>query len=144
MLGNKRGTSAVAGGTTLISRETRIIGNVHFSGNLEIEGEVVGDVLAAPGSDAMVRLVEAGSIQGEIHAPRVMINGSVEGAVHATSHLELAPRARVAGDVHYHIIEMAAGAEVNGRLLHCMETAADPDDAGRNAAALQAPAAKVD
>ena len=121
MWGNKRGSSAVAGGTTLISRETTFTGTIRFSGNLEIEGEVVGDVLAAPGSDAVVRLVEAGRIQGEIHAPCVVINGTVEGAVHAAQHLELAHRARVTGDVHYHIIEMAAGAEVNGRLLHRME-----------------------
>ena len=144
MWGNKRGTSAVAGCTTLISRDTQFIGTIHFSGNLEIEGDVVGDVLAAPGADAVVRLVEAGRIQGEIRAPRVMINGAVEGAVHATRHLELAPRARVSGDVHYHIIEMAAGAEVNGRLLHCME----PEEASAAPAAVflgqQDAVAKVD
>jgi cytoskeletal protein CcmA (bactofilin family) len=51
----------------------------------------------------------------------VMINGAVEGIVYATRHLELAPSARVIGDVYYSIIEMAAGAEINGRLLHRLE-----------------------
>jgi cytoskeletal protein CcmA (bactofilin family) len=111
----------VTGGTTLVSRETTINGDLHFSGNLEIEGQVKGNVIAEPGKEAMVRIVAAGRVEGEIRAPMVMINGAVEGIVYATRHLELAPFARVIGDVYYSIIEMAAGAEVNGRLLHRLE-----------------------
>ncbi|MEQ8802623.1 bactofilin family protein [Haliea sp.] len=121
MLGSKRGGTTVAGGTTLVSRETTINGDLHFSGNLEIEGQVNGCVIAEAGKDAMVRVVAAGRVEGEIRAPVVMINGTVEGSVHAARHLELAPCARVSGDVFYNIVEMAAGAEINGRLLHRSE-----------------------
>ena len=121
MLGSKRKAAMVAGGTTLVSRETTITGDLQFSGNLEIEGVVKGSVIAEPGKEAMVRVVAAGSVEGEIRAPMVMINGAVEGCVHASRHLELAPCARVSGDIYYSIVEMAAGAEINGRMLHSPE-----------------------
>ncbi len=121
MLGNKRKGAMVAGGTTLVSRETTINGDLLFSGNLEIEGTVKGSVVAEAGSEAMVRVVAAGFVEGEIRAPMVMINGRVEGCVHASRHLELAPCARVSGDIYYSIVEMAAGAEINGRMLHSPE-----------------------
>ncbi|HEY7776834.1 MAG TPA: polymer-forming cytoskeletal protein [Kineobactrum sp.] len=121
MLGSKRNGTTVTGGTTLISRETTVSGDISFSGNLEIEGEVKGNILAERDQEAMVRIVETGRVEGEIRAPRVMINGTVEGSVHAAKHLELAPHARVLGDIHYNLVEMSAGAEVNGRLLHTGE-----------------------
>jgi len=42
----------------------------------------------------------------------------VEGDVHSTQHLELAAKARVVGNVYYHLIEMVMGSEVNGSLCH--------------------------
>ncbi|MCP4183233.1 MAG: polymer-forming cytoskeletal protein, partial [Hyphomicrobiales bacterium] len=63
-----------------------------------------------------VRVLENGQVKGDIAAPKVAINGSVKGAVHA-SILELATNARVDGDVHYSSIEMMRGAQVNGNLL---------------------------
>ncbi len=121
MLGSKRGRATVAGGTTLVSRDTTINGDLHFSGNLEIEGQVKGSVIAEAGKESMVRVVQAGHVEGEIRAPIVMINGTVEGIVYAARHLELAPCARISGDVYYSIVEMAAGAEINGRMLHWSE-----------------------
>jgi cytoskeletal protein CcmA (bactofilin family) len=41
--------------------------------------------------------------------------------VHAGERLELAPQARIVGDVHYRTLEMAAGAQVNGRMSHRVE-----------------------
>ena len=50
--------------------------------------------------------------------PSVIVNGLVEGDVHSTQHLELAAKARVVGNVYYHLIEMVMGSEVNGSLCH--------------------------
>jgi cytoskeletal protein CcmA (bactofilin family) len=52
----------------------------------------------------------------------VIINGSVDGNVYSSRHLELASKARVQGNVFYSLVEMAAGAEVNGNLAHMAET----------------------
>ena len=121
MLGNKKSSVSVSGKTTLISSDTVILGDIRFSGVLDVEGLVQGNILAQPGKDAMVRVVAKGRVEGEIRAPSVIINGAVEGNVHSTKHLELASKARVQGNVYYTLVEMAAGAEVNGSLAHVAE-----------------------
>ncbi len=125
MLGSKKSSMNVSGKTTLVSTETVIVGDVHFSGVLDVEGLVKGNIVAEPGKDALVRIVDKGRVEGEIRAPSVVINGAVEGDVYATVHLELASRARVLGDVYYALVEMAAGAEVNGNLAHMADTDAE-------------------
>lgn len=120
MWGNKR-KSGVGGGTTLVSHDTVIIGDIRFSGNLDVEGLVQGNIIADATSDALVRVVGKGRVEGEIRVPSVVINGEVRGTVYATRHLELAPKCRVEGDVFYHTVEMAAGAEINGSLTHVPE-----------------------
>ncbi len=117
MLGHKK-AGTVAGATTLVSCDTTIVGDLHFSGNLDIEGLVQGNVIARAGKDALVRVVGAGRVEGEIRAPLVVVNGQVKGDVHCTERLELAEHARVEGNVFYVLLEMAVGAEVNGSLTH--------------------------
>ena len=104
--------------TTLISKATEVTGDIHFSGVLEVEGKVRGNIYADEDSSAEVRIRESGLVQGEIKVPSVIINGLVEGDVHSTQHLELAAKARVVGNVYYHLIEMVMGSEVNGSLCH--------------------------
>ncbi|WP_238152109.1 polymer-forming cytoskeletal protein [Microbulbifer sp. A4B17] len=103
--------------TTLIARQTEISGDIHFRGNLVIEGKVRGNVTAHSDSDARLQIVDGGIIEGEIRVPQVVINGNVKGDVFAARHLELASKAMVEGNVHYKLIEMLKGAQVNGALV---------------------------
>ncbi|MDP5208759.1 MULTISPECIES: polymer-forming cytoskeletal protein [unclassified Microbulbifer] len=103
--------------TTLIARQTEVSGNIHFRGNLVIEGKVKGNVSANSDSEARLQIVEGGIIEGEIRVPQVVINGHVHGDVYAARHLELAAKAMVEGNVHYKLIEMVKGAQVNGALV---------------------------
>jgi cytoskeletal protein CcmA (bactofilin family) len=48
----------------------------------------------------------------------VIVNGAVEGDVHAEKRLDLGAEARITGDVYYSLIEMAVGAAVNGKMMH--------------------------
>lgn len=121
MLGTKKSSFGNTGNTTLVSRDTVIVGDVHFSGNLDIEGLVQGNIIAQPDKDAHVRVVQEGRVEGDIRAPSVVINGSVEGDVYSSNHLELASKASVQGNVFYTLVEMAAGSEVNGSLKHMSE-----------------------
>jgi cytoskeletal protein CcmA (bactofilin family) len=120
MLGSKK-TASVSGGTTLVSHDTVIVGNVHFSGNLDVEGLVQGNIIAQSEKEALLRIVGKGRVEGEIRVPCVIINGAVQGNVYSSKHLELASKSRVQGNVFYTLIEMAAGAEVNGSLTHMAE-----------------------
>jgi cytoskeletal protein CcmA (bactofilin family) len=129
MLGRKK-TVSVSGGTTLISHETEIVGDILFYGNLDVEGLVQGNIVAHADKDAVIRIVGKGRVEGEIRVPNVIINGEVKGNVYATKHLELAPNSRVEGSVFYSQVEMAAGAEVNGSLAHMDDAEASTDTGG--------------
>lgn len=129
MLGNKeKGTFGSSNATTLVSRDTEIVGDLKFSGNLDIEGIVRGNIIAVSGKDAVVRVVDKGLVEGEIRAPSVIVNGTVSGDVYSTKHLELASKARVTGNVHYTLVEMAIGAEVNGSLTHTSDASKPAKD----------------
>jgi cytoskeletal protein CcmA (bactofilin family) len=103
---------------TLISRATEIVGDLHFSGELIVEGKIKGNIYAEDDSDALVRVVEQGSVEGEICVPSVIVNGLVQGDVRSTKHIELAAKAVVMGNVYYNLIEMVMGSEINGKLMH--------------------------
>lgn len=57
-------------------------------------------------------------IEGEVKVPNVVVNGTIIGDVHAMTHIEVATKARIHGNIYYSLIEMAMGAEVNGTLVH--------------------------
>ncbi|PXX89003.1 cell shape determination protein CcmA [Marinobacter vulgaris] len=106
---------------TLVSTRTTVEGDVHFSGGLHVDGKIRGRVVAEEGGDAVLRVSEVGSVEGDIVAPHVIINGMVHGDVYASTHLELAEKASIHGNVYYNLIEMAMGASVNGSLVHQSE-----------------------
>jgi cytoskeletal protein CcmA (bactofilin family) len=106
--------------TSLIARGTVIRGDLRFTGALHLDGRIEGAVLAE-GDDAMFTLSEHGEVQGEVHVPQAVINGHITGDVHVSVRLELAPMARIDGDLRYHTLEMAAGAQVNGRISRQIE-----------------------
>ena len=103
---------------TLISKGTSIVGDVHFSGDLQVEGRVKGNILVEGGNDAKLVIADKGIVEGEIRVPMVVINGKVIGNVYSSKHLELAAKAVVEGNVHYQLIEMVKGAQVNGSLVY--------------------------
>ncbi len=103
----------------LIGSQVVIRGDVEFSGGLYVEGRIQGKVVALEGaSGANLTLAENGIIDGEIRAQVVVISGRMDGDVHASERVELTPSARVNGNVHYQVVEMSAGAQLNGRLIH--------------------------
>lgn len=105
---------------TLIGQQTEIRGDVHFTGGLHVDGNIRGNVIAEEDEAAMLTVSEHGEIEGEVRVPTMTLNGTVKGDVYATERIELAPRARVHGNVYYNLIEMAMGAEVNGNLVHSL------------------------
>ena len=119
MLGNssKKSKGATTKVDTLIGHETEILGDVHFTGGLHIDGVIKGNVYADGASESMATISERGRVEGELRVPNLLINGYVAGDVYAGERLDLARNARIRGDVYYQTMEMAGGAEVNGQLV---------------------------
>lgn len=106
---------------SLIGATTVIEGDVVFSGGLRIDGQVRGNVVAADGTavtNSTLVVSEMARIEGEIRAAHVVVNGTIEGHIFVTEFLELQPKARVRGDVHYKAIEVHLGATLDGKLEH--------------------------
>ncbi len=106
---------------SLIGQGTEIKGDLHFSGGLHIDGTIKGNVIAKDDSGSVLTLSGQGAVKGEVHVPNCILNGVVIGDVYASEHIELAPNARITGNVYYNLLEMAMGSEVNGSLVHYSE-----------------------
>lgn len=107
---------------TIIGQQTRIEGDVHFTGGLHVDGHIKGSIIAEAGSDSVLTVSEHGSIEGGVRVPTVILNGTVTGDVRSGDRIELSTKAEVNGDVYYNLIEMAMGAAVNGSLVHEVDT----------------------
>jgi cytoskeletal protein CcmA (bactofilin family) len=107
---------------TLIGQHTHIKGDVSFSGGLRIDGSIAGNINATGDSDSVLTLSEMGSVEGEVRVPNLIVNGTISGNVYASEHIELAPKARIQGNVYYHLLEMSMGSSVNGQMIHINET----------------------
>lgn len=103
---------------SLIGAATNINGNVHFKGGLRIDGCVKGDVIADGDETSMLVISEHAKVEGEVRVAHLLVNGEVVGPVISSELLELQPKARITGDVHYKALEMHGGAIVTGKLTH--------------------------
>lgn len=102
---------------TLIGKSASVKGDVEFSGGLHIDGRVTGSVRATAGAPAALSVSEHGVIEGSVAATSVVLNGRVHGDIFVAGRVILGAKARVQGNVHYSVIEMALGAEISGRLV---------------------------
>lgn len=101
---------------SLIAAGSQIEGNLTFSDGLRVDGVIHGDLRADPAHSSILVISETAKVVGEIHADHVIVNGEVHGPVHATLMLELQPKARIEGNIHYAALEMHQGALVAGQL----------------------------
>ncbi len=122
---------------TLIGPGTRVEGHVLATGGVHVEGRVHGNVVAESGN-AVLQIAEGAVVEGDVDVPRVVVHGEVRGDIRARDRIALGPKARVAGSVVYGVIEMAAGAVIQGRLVSVVLAA---EAAGAAAADAPAPVA---
>ncbi len=102
----KRGMFSVLG------PDMAIVGNVHATADLHIDGRVEGDVACATlaqGADSQ--------IFGNVSADVARIAGTIEGSVRIKQ-LTVERSARITGDVEYETITIENGGHVDGRLKH--------------------------
>ena len=75
-------------------------------------------MIAEDGEPAVLTIAQKGWVEGEVQVPVVVIGGQLTGDVHASERVELGSQARVLGNIHYRVVEMAAGSTFTGRLIH--------------------------
>ena len=110
---------------SLIGQNTELHGELKFSGGVHIDGKIKGKVIGENDGRSLLSQSEHGEIEGEVSSPYIVINGIVNGDVHASRHVELLSNAKIKGNVYYNLVELSVGAEVNGKLVH---TPAKPEE----------------
>jgi cytoskeletal protein CcmA (bactofilin family) len=108
---------------TLVGADTRIDGNLSFSGGLRVDGAIRGDVTEQNGNPSTLILSEHGKIEGAVTAAKIVLNGKVLGTVVASHFIELQTKARITGDLHYKSLEMHTGAVIEGKLVYMGDNA---------------------
>lgn len=103
---------------SLIGPGCRVEGTVVFRGGLRVDGEVCGDVVGEAGD---LLLSPRGAVTGVLRVRHAAVAGELFGDLHASGRVELLPRARIIGNIHYTSLTMQAGACVAGKLCPTAE-----------------------
>lgn len=102
------GTSAVP---TIISEDSKIIGNLISSGIVHIDGRIEGDVCC----DELVVGIK-GSIKGLVQTEKLELYGTLQGKANVDS-LFIAKSARMIGDATHNSIAIEPGAYIDGSCI---------------------------
>ncbi|TAL03894.1 MAG: polymer-forming cytoskeletal protein [Rhodospirillaceae bacterium] len=124
---------------SIISADLTIEGNLVSSGEVQVDGNVHGDIRCK----ALIVGIK-GQVTGEVNAQTVRMHGAVKGTVRAKS-VFLASTARMAGDVEHESLAIEPGAYMEGHCKRISESPVTPVlDVRRNdmGARLGAPVAK--
>lgn len=97
---------------SLVGAELVIVGNLVSRGEVQIDGEVQGDVHAA-----QVMIGESSRIMGGIVADDVVVRGTVAGTIRG-KRVVLQASSRVEGDIFHNQLAIEQGAYFEGKSRH--------------------------
>ena len=93
---------------SVLSADLQITGNIKTTGDVNIEGNVEGDIRAH-----LLTVGEGATVKGECMADDVVVNGRVVGKVRGLK-VRLTSTARVEGDIIHKTIAIESGAHFEG------------------------------
>ncbi|MBC8027031.1 MAG: polymer-forming cytoskeletal protein [Steroidobacteraceae bacterium] len=114
MFGRRKQTMRI---DTLLGKAASLQGDLEFAGGLHLDGRINGNVRSSAADGGALSVSESGFIEGRVEVTNIVMNGTVNGDMVARERLVLGEKARVNGNVHYGVIEMASGAVITGKLI---------------------------
>jgi len=93
---------------SVLSSDLLIKGNVKTSGDINVEGQIEGDIRAH-----LLTIGEGATVKGECIADDVIVNGRIVGRVRGLK-VRLTSTARVEGDIIHKTIAIESGAHFEG------------------------------
>lgn len=100
---------AGAGGASIISSGTKIVGQLVLKDSFYIDGEIEGDV----NSQALITVGKNGLVIGKLIAKSVIIGGEVKGKVESEN-CEILSGGKIKGEVHSSSLVIEAGGILEG------------------------------
>ena len=103
--------SVARGAPSLLAAHLRIEGNINGTADLQVDGNVRGNVKVAH-----LIVGEAGNVEGDVEAETIEVRGRVVGAISGKS-VKLYSSAYVEGDITHETLSIDIGAFFQGRCL---------------------------
>lgn len=94
-----------------IGKGSKITGTLSFSGPVEIEGEVEGEITCQD----RLTIGEAAIVKAKIHGPEITVKGTLIGDVVATKKLILRRPAKVSGNISSAVLSVEEGVVFEGQ-----------------------------
>jgi cytoskeletal protein CcmA (bactofilin family) len=95
-----------------VARNANVAGRLIFNEPVRIEGRFRGEVSSAE----LLVIAEEGTIEGKVHAPRLVIMGELRGDVDGSTRVVLGPHARVFGNIEAQSLTICEGAHLDGHV----------------------------
>ena len=93
----------------LIGQGLTIDGNIDSDSAIILQGQIIGNIRCK-----QLSVAQSGKVTGNICAETVIVDGTVTGDIDA-GHLKLQAHANVNGQLRYNVIEIDAGAKIEGQ-----------------------------
>lgn len=106
-------------GPSIISADVKITGRIVSQGELDINGQIDGDVRASA-----LTVGETGAVKGEVVAESVVVRGTVEGRIRARK-VQLCTGAKVRGDIFHASLAIEPNAIFEGAVKHAQDPMAE-------------------
>lgn len=94
---------------SIIGEDLTVTGNIISKGEVQIEGEIQGDIYCAS-----LSIGEKGRVRGAVVAEEVSVRGRVTGSIHALS-VTLEPNSHIEGDICHQNLKLEQGSYFEGR-----------------------------
>ena len=109
---SRRFTDGVARPETVLGASMRLVGEIQGADSVRVAGALEGKVSIR----GLCHVGEGGRIVGRVTATHVVVEGHVEGKLHARRKIELRATSKVEADLHAHAVAIADGCHFDGRI----------------------------
>jgi cytoskeletal protein CcmA (bactofilin family) len=100
---------------SIISQDMRITGSLSSQGEVQLDGQIEGDIKATH-----LIIGSTGVVEGIVEAKSVIVKGKILGSLIA-SEVNIKSNAHVHGDIFHDTLSIEAGAIIEGNLKQCFE-----------------------
>lgn len=113
-------SAGVTPDVSMISKGTRLEGDIHAKADLRISGSVTGTA----SSDGKLVITSTGRVDGNVKAGEVDIAGTIDGELRVSDKLILRSSAIINGDLYTKTLLVEEGAQIRG---HCRMSEESPE-----------------
>jgi len=115
----KRTPAPARSGPSIISADVKMTGSIVSQGEIDINGQIEGDVRASA-----LTIGETGAVKGEVVAESVTVRGTVEGRIRGRK-VQLCTGAKVRGDIFHASLAIEPNAIFEGAVKHAQDPMAE-------------------